>query len=75
MKHTGDPLGLYRLPRDSQVAILSLYAPPPRVDVPVEDDLEFGDPDPEFGRTLSRLPYMQAANTEARERSDRFRVA
>jgi hypothetical protein len=88
--HLGDPLGVYRLPRESQLAILALRwhgheqleaaADSSRdlVELKTRQAVEpvpLENPDPEFGRTLPRPAWLQAVSSEARERADRFRVA
>ncbi len=79
----GDPLGLYRLPRESQLVALGLawFEHEQRHEAPVvrtaqaRDPLPLVDPDPELGRTLSRPSWLVAVSSEARERGDRFRVS
>ena len=86
MRALGDPLALYKLPRESQLLALGLRwlevedreaaagRPLIRTRQAVEP-LPLGDPDPEHGRTLSRPLWLQAVSAEARERADRFRVS
>ncbi len=87
MIHTGDPLGVYRLPLESQLEILGLRwyeheeheeAAAGASHVRTQQQLEpvdLVDPDPEHGQSLPRPQWLVAVSSEARERSDRFRVA
>ena len=92
----GDPLALYRMPRDAQLAVLGLFqyeANPvlearPEVEIEgyvrvgvrspaplVEGPRRYDNPDPEIGGRLVPDPGHMAISRDARERSNRFRVA
>jgi hypothetical protein len=77
----GDPLALYRCSKEAQLAVLGLrwfeheQRTRPERKTPAPPPVAQQDPDPNHGRTLPRPPWLQAVNSEARERADRFRVA